>query len=348
MTAEDTVRSSFGRPLKSSEPDLEIVVGKEKEVLHYHSVIMASYSEYIDTMLSTPMKEQDTKTLSFPDIQPREWKKMIAFLEPGGNRNMNLQDFCELLPLFDEYCFQTAVELCDNIFADLFTNNPETATLENESMVMIAVLSFEYGLPLSKDRAVDFAKHVFETKCSFLDEESYRSLIPLVKDEESALKEIVTLFVGEDEVKEKSFKDMQEFVLKETFPALFQTTTQAMRDQAISRKLEVKGLVVLHAGMESTNGSYERVQKLHPGVMAVAYENPPHALDNKSIIRALDPFGNKWQISHVDGDGVEQILYTWRGLYSSLVPPKRGWVVPVEAQDYAPAPTLGYRVKTGY
>lgn len=93
MTAEDTVRSSFGRPLKSSEPDLEIVVGKEKEVLHYHSVIMASYSEYIDTMLSTPMKEQDTKTLSFPDIQPREWKKMIAFLEPGGNRNMNLQDF---------------------------------------------------------------------------------------------------------------------------------------------------------------------------------------------------------------------------------------------------------------
>ena len=49
-------------------------------------------------------------------------------------------------------------------------------------------------------------------KCSFLDEESYRSLIPLIKDEESALKEIVTLFVGEDEVKEKSFEEMQEFV----------------------------------------------------------------------------------------------------------------------------------------
>lgn len=283
MMAGDTpAPSSFGRRLKSRETDLEIVIGEEKEVFHYHSVIMASCSEHIDTMLAAPMKEQDTMRLSFPDIQPDAWKKMIAFLEPGGHRNMSLLETCELLPLFDEYSFLSAVEVCDSIFEDLFTDNPGTAALDAETMIIIAVLSLEYSLYIFKKRRI------------LEDDQSYHSLIPLIQDDESALKDILSLFIGENEEQEKSFEEAQEFVMKETFPALFRDTALAIRDQEeLSRKLEAKNLQVFNAGMESTNGSYERVSKFnHPGVMAHAYENSPGGLD-KTVIRALDPFGNQ-------------------------------------------------------
>jgi hypothetical protein len=48
------------KQLKSYEPDLDVVVGSDQQVFRCHGLILASYSAYIDTMLSTPMKEQST------------------------------------------------------------------------------------------------------------------------------------------------------------------------------------------------------------------------------------------------------------------------------------------------
>ena len=54
MSEEDT--TNIERKLKSSEPDLEVVVGAEQNVLWHYSVILVSYSDYIETMLSAGMK----------------------------------------------------------------------------------------------------------------------------------------------------------------------------------------------------------------------------------------------------------------------------------------------------
>ena len=65
--------------LKSAEPDLEVVVGQgdEMRTYHHHSILLASYSDYVDTMLSVPMREQETRRITFPDITPANWDKIM-------------------------------------------------------------------------------------------------------------------------------------------------------------------------------------------------------------------------------------------------------------------------------
>lgn len=56
------------KKLRSAEPDLHLFVGEgdtQKEYL-YHSIILASHSVYIDTMLVTSMKEREERTIRFP------------------------------------------------------------------------------------------------------------------------------------------------------------------------------------------------------------------------------------------------------------------------------------------
>ena len=70
------------KKLKSvSDPDLKILIGDkffgEEEVHYYHSVVMAHHSNYIDTMLASPMKESQSHEIHFPDIEPKTWKKMM-------------------------------------------------------------------------------------------------------------------------------------------------------------------------------------------------------------------------------------------------------------------------------
>ena len=98
--------------LQSCEPDLEVLVGVDRKVFRCYSVILASYSQYIDTLLATPTQEQETRTISFPDIEPGVWEKMIRFLEPGGSREMTLVDVLEVLPFYNQYDFESGMQMC--------------------------------------------------------------------------------------------------------------------------------------------------------------------------------------------------------------------------------------------
>ena len=53
-------------------PDLQVSIGEDEQLYHYHSLILASQSLYIDTLLSSPVahKEQEKMRISFPEIQP--------------------------------------------------------------------------------------------------------------------------------------------------------------------------------------------------------------------------------------------------------------------------------------
>ena len=85
MADEDNNIERERKRLRSStaEPDLKVVVGAGDDTVTkwYYSQTLASKSKYIDTVLSTPMSESQTKTISFPDIQPNIWDKMMLFLD---------------------------------------------------------------------------------------------------------------------------------------------------------------------------------------------------------------------------------------------------------------------------
>jgi hypothetical protein len=81
--------------LRSSEPDLQVILGSGDDTSSRwcHSLSLALKSKYIDTMLSTPMREQETRTITFPDITPSTWHKMNKFLDdPLAIRDMKIED----------------------------------------------------------------------------------------------------------------------------------------------------------------------------------------------------------------------------------------------------------------
>ena len=89
-----------GKRLRSSDPDLQVILGsgEEKTVQWYHSQTLASKSKYIDTMLAVPMREREDRVISFPDIKPDVWAKMMKFLDdPIASREMNANDAVEVV-----------------------------------------------------------------------------------------------------------------------------------------------------------------------------------------------------------------------------------------------------------
>ena len=107
--------------LRSSEPDLKVILGSgdEETVQWYHSQTLASKSKYIDTMLAVPMREREDRVISFPDIEPDVWEKMIKFLDnPIAARCMNAKDAVEVAVFYDKYEFVDGRELCSLIMMD--------------------------------------------------------------------------------------------------------------------------------------------------------------------------------------------------------------------------------------
>jgi hypothetical protein len=120
---DDDAMKPERKKLRMSDPDLKISVGANGEAVEYwyHSIIMANHSNYIDTMLATPMKESKTFELSFPDIAPPTWDSMMKFLEgPVAVRLMTAKDAMEMAPLYDQYDFHQGRELCDQVLKEYF------------------------------------------------------------------------------------------------------------------------------------------------------------------------------------------------------------------------------------
>eukprot|EP00977_Amphora_coffeiformis_P003953 scaffold793_cov161-Amphora_coffeaeformis.AAC.5 len=138
------------KKLRSSEKDLRVIVGSTaeqdkqedqdeqeqnqekddededdendttvKEYL-FHSVVLATYSTYIDTMLAVPMKESTERVIRFPDLKPSTWEAMMKFLHPVQSRKMTMKDTKDLAPYYDKYDFTFGRDCCDDVVQEIF------------------------------------------------------------------------------------------------------------------------------------------------------------------------------------------------------------------------------------
>ncbi|KAL9189363.1 hypothetical protein ACHAXT_009038 [Thalassiosira profunda] len=114
--------SDEAKRLRSSEPDLKVVLGGgdgAENVQWHHANNLASKSNYIDALLAAPMREREERTISFPDISPDVWRKMLTFLDdPIAIRNMTPKDALEVVPFYDKYEFVEGRRLCNQVVAD--------------------------------------------------------------------------------------------------------------------------------------------------------------------------------------------------------------------------------------
>lgn len=340
--------------LKCAEPDLEVVVGTQvQEVFHYHSVILASYSEYVDTMLASPMREQSEMKITFPDIEPEVWVKLIKFLEPGGSRATDLDIVVsDLLPICDRYGFRSGINLIDDIISTLLSSyNTGNATFGFDANFMntvaaAAVESKRFNLKRSALEATKFATQTFKnpTRQDF----NYQLLLPLVENDEATLKHAVSTILGREEM---SIEEMRNVISDESFNSAFSLRLRLIQDEEKNMfKLSVDRVKVIGAGVAEINGVFNRdYRDIGPAVMMSGFSMSGIMLNggemSEALLQAKDPFGKVWEIAVVtvenpEGQNVRSsVLYRWEKEYSSLVPPRHGWsaidgALPVPSLDF--------------
>jgi hypothetical protein len=104
--------------LKSAEPDLAIICrfqGNE-ETIHCHSVIMASHSNYFDTLLSSGMQESVTKSVTLEDVDPAEFRLALDIAEdPHRALTASAEEIMSVAPLYNRFEFGKALKLSQTI-----------------------------------------------------------------------------------------------------------------------------------------------------------------------------------------------------------------------------------------
>mmetsp|Transcript_23965 Transcript_23965/g.53080 ORF Transcript_23965/g.53080 Transcript_23965/m.53080 type:complete len:373 (+) Transcript_23965:166-1284(+) len=130
------------KKLRSSEPDLKVVLGSsggdggggEVVTRWYHSQTLAAKSRYVDAMLASPMRERETRTISFPDIQATSWDLMMNFLDdPIASRGMDVGDVMKVAKHYDKYEFCDGRRLCDAVLVDYFKRARQEEKSDNPS-----------------------------------------------------------------------------------------------------------------------------------------------------------------------------------------------------------------------
>ena len=132
--------------IRSSEPDLKVVIGSEDNVVGagdgegkmgeddgakkqpasvvtkwYHSQALATKSKYIDALLAAPMKESESRTITFPDITPAAWELMIKLIDdPIACRTAKAEEVVKVARFYDKYEFTGGTKLCDHVLEEYF------------------------------------------------------------------------------------------------------------------------------------------------------------------------------------------------------------------------------------
>jgi hypothetical protein len=149
---------------------------------------MATHSNYIDTMLATPMQESKTLELSFPDLAPATWDSMMKFLEAPMARLMTIEDAMEVALEYDKYDFRKGCQVCDQVLTEYFQD--EKKILSDLNCFVNAVLLVDAAnLNEAKRVGVQWLCETFDCLDSqtgriIFTENHIRKLVPLILKEE--------------------------------------------------------------------------------------------------------------------------------------------------------------------
>ena len=185
-----------GKLLKSAEPDLEVAVGQGDDTRTYqhYSVVLASYIDYIDTMLSVPMREQETRRITFPDITPANFDKIMTMHQINGRRDLksfvNKEEAPILLPLLDKYQFIDALDAWDALLAKLFGGWIYESLTAGDLQNAIAVAQAAHGLNAasmekSQPKMAKFAIDKLQDMPTSLTAENVKILLSLVEADDN-------------------------------------------------------------------------------------------------------------------------------------------------------------------
>jgi len=174
--------------LKFTETDLTIYLGSEAKPYKCHSAVMSTYSEYIDAMLASPMRESKTLEIRFPDIEPKDWVKMLKFLEsPSQALEMTVEDVMILAPIYDKYAFSEGRLLCSSVLAAYIEKKEKDETVDLQLGIDILLLADRMNLEKAYKAGVEALRFQLlrhDTRILFT-EEQIKMLVPVIAKEDT-------------------------------------------------------------------------------------------------------------------------------------------------------------------
>jgi hypothetical protein len=133
--------SEENKRLRLMEPDLEITckssgeggdtVGQDDgsetsssttKTYHYHSVVMANYSKYFDTSLTSGLEESITKKFVLEDVAPETFELAMSLLEDPSKANAATPDLvAQVAPFYNRFMFDSGTKLVEAVLLKLIT-----------------------------------------------------------------------------------------------------------------------------------------------------------------------------------------------------------------------------------
>ena len=198
------------KKIRCSEPDLKVIIGSEAEkaggeggekddakhkgvvTKWYHTPSLAAKSKYVDALLTAPMKESESRTITFPDISPDTWDLMMKFVDdPIASRSMKPEDVVRVANFYDKYEFSDGRSLCDLVLAEYFksvkenTLSPGTVAPDVDFIVASVVLAEEANLVQALTVGMSFicimlSRQVAPIGRTMFSEEHLKLLAPLL------------------------------------------------------------------------------------------------------------------------------------------------------------------------
>lgn len=111
--SKTTMSGSPSKRIRTAPPDLTVLLGKDEKRVEAYSQILAHRSVYIDNLLASGMKESQTMTIRFPEIEEDDWTKMQGLLEdPSWFHILTFQEAKKLVHFYDKYEFDQGKLLC--------------------------------------------------------------------------------------------------------------------------------------------------------------------------------------------------------------------------------------------
>lgn len=192
------VEKCFKR-IRSAEPDVKVIVGG-KVFLHY-SQELALNSEYFDAMLSSDMKEGQTKVIEFPDKSPYYWEKVYKFMSnPAAVADFEHANIRELIPWFSELRMTEWFNRCDIFmdkaikeeieeYDDLEGNRAfdmkQTADEKVHEVLQYLLTSVTYQLKASMETGLEFIESLLPDSFCFFSQKSVAVLISILKHQDA-------------------------------------------------------------------------------------------------------------------------------------------------------------------
>ena len=84
-----------------------------------------------------------------PDLAPKDWDRMMMFLDTKNYQKMTLNDAVELLPLYDKYEYRQGLALCEMLITDAFSKKskcPEDVCQEDMDLLILVIKAIDAGM----------------------------------------------------------------------------------------------------------------------------------------------------------------------------------------------------------